>query len=290
MTAVKSRGAGCLLRCRPMTTTRTIPLSTTKIRAEVEQGVGWITLANPERHNAISLEMWHGLADAAEALEADAAVRAVVIAGEGGKAFTAGGDVSEYEKERGNAELKKRYGAVASRAQQALARLTRPLVAMVQGHCIGGGVGIALLADVRLAGRNARFSMPAARLGLCYEYPVISALARVVGPAAAADLLFSARTIGADEALRVGLANQVFDDESLQAETRAYAQRIAANAPLTVGTAKTALRVFQRFAGNLHDEGADDVARLVNRCFDSDDYREGRSAFVEKRTPVFKGC
>lgn len=272
-----------------MTTLQTIPLATTKIRAEIDGGVAWLTLANPERHNAISLEMWHGLADAAEALEADAAVRVVVIAGEGGKAFTAGGDVSEYEKERGNAELKKRYGAVASRAQQALARLTKPLIAMVQGHCIGGGVGIALLADVRLAGRGARFSMPAARLGLCYEYPVISTLARVVGPATASDLLFSARTLGADEALRVGLVNQVVDDGSLHAETRAYAERIAANAPMTVFAAKAALRVFGGYAGSPQDVGAEDVARLVNRCFDSDDYREGRNAFVEKRTPVFTG-
>lgn len=272
-----------------MTTMKTIPLGTTKIRAEVDAGVGWLTLANPERHNAISLEMWHGLADAAEALESDPAVRVVVISGEGGKAFTAGGDVSEYEKERGNAELKKRYGAVASRAQQALGRLTKPLIAMVQGHCIGGGVGIALLADVRLAGRSARFSMPAARLGLCYEYPVIAALARVVGPAAAKDLLYSARTMGAEEALRVGLVSQVVDDESLHAEARAYAERIAANAPLTVLAAKAALRVFERYAGSPHDEGAEEVARLVDRCFDSDDYREGRSAFVEKRTPAFQG-
>jgi len=274
---------------RTMTGMKTIALTTTKIRAEIEAGIGWLTLANPERHNAISLEMWGGLADAAEALESDSAVRVVVIAGEGGKAFTAGGDVSEYEKERGNVEMKKRYGAVASRAQQALARLTKPLIAMVQGHCIGGGVGIALLADVRYAGRSARFSMPAARLGLCYEYPAIAALARIVGPATAKDLLFSARTLGADEALRVGLVNQVVDDETLHAETRAYAERIAANAPMTVFAAKAALRVFERFAGGPQDEGAEDVARLVDRCFDSDDYREGRSAFVEKRTPVFTG-
>ena len=259
---------------------------TTKILTEVDDGVGWLTFNNPERRNAMSLEMWAGLGDAAEALQADAAVRVVVMRGAGGKAFVSGADISEFEQHRANAEQKEAYGKIAARGQQALATMTKPLIALIEGFCIGGGLALALTADLRFASTGSRFGIPAAKLGLGYEYAGIASLARLVGPSAAKDILFSARFLETDEALRLGLVNAVFEPAHIEARVREYALRIAANAPLTVHAAKQAVRAFERYSAATDTE---EVARLVDRCFDSDDYREGRRAFLEKRTPVFKG-
>lgn len=264
---------------------RPIALSTPRILARVDGHVGWLTINQPEKRNAIALDMWQGLADASAAFEADPEVRVVVIHGAGGQAFASGADISEFETQRADAAQKARYGEVASRGQQGLARFSKPLIAMVQGVCIGGGLGVALHADLRFATPGSRFGIPAARMGLGYEYAGLATLARLVGPSAAKDLLFSARFITADEALRLGLVNRVVDDADLLAEVSAYAQRVAGNAPLTVAAAKAAVRLFERYS----DDAAEEVATMVNRCFDSEDYREGRRAFMEKRSPVFKG-
>lgn len=267
-------------------TLRAVPLATDKIVAEVEAGVGWLRINQPERRNAISLQMWQGLADATAAFEADDAVRVVVMHGVGGRSFAAGADISEFDQQRANAEQKQRYGEIAARGQSGLALLSKPLVAMVQGYCIGGGLGIALQADVRFAAEGSRFGIPAARLGLGYEYPGLAALARLIGPSAAKDILFSARQIEASEALRIGLVNFVCAPDELEQRVRDYATTIAANAPLTIKAAKAAMRVFERYSQRDDSEA---ITELVNRCFDSDDYREGRQAFMEKRMPRFKG-
>jgi enoyl-CoA hydratase/carnithine racemase len=267
-------------------TLRALPLATHKIVAEVESGIGWLRINQPERRNAISLEMWQGLADATASFEADDAVRAVVIHGVGGRSFAAGADISEFEQQRANAEQKQRYGEVAARGHDGLAQLSKPLVAMIQGYCIGGGLGLALQADVRFAAEGSRFGIPAARLGLGYEYPGLAALARLVGPSAAKDILFSARQLEADEALRLGLVNFVCASDVLEARVRDYAVAIAANAPLTIRAAKAAIRVFERYSQR---NDADAITELVDRCFDSDDYREGRQAFMDKRSPRFTG-
>ena len=266
--------------------TRSIELKTTKIIASVTAGVGWLTINNPERRNAVSLEMWQGLGDATAAFDADESVRVVVVHGAGGKAFAAGADISEFERERANAEQKDHYNLTAARGQLGLAQLAKPLIAMIDGFCIGGGLALALGADIRFASPVSRFGIPAAKLGLGYEYAGLAALSRLVGPSTAKDLLFSARFLEADEALRVGLINFVVDGAQLEAQVREYAVRIAANAPLTVHAAKKAVRVFERYSINPE---AETVAKLVDRCFDSDDYREGRRAFMEKRTPLFHG-
>ena len=265
---------------------RALPLATTKIIAEVEAGIGWLRINQPERRNAISLQMWQGLADACAEFEADDTVRVVVIHGVGGRSFAAGADISEFEQQRADAQQKQRYGEVAARAHDAMEHISKPLIAMIQGYCVGGGLGLALHADVRIAAEDARFAIPAARLGLGYEYAGLAALARLVGPSVAKDVLFSARHLDAPEALRVGLVNAVHPVGELEARVRDYAATIVGNAPLTIRAAKAAMRVFERYADS--DEAAA-VDQLVDRCFDSDDYREGRRAFMEKRTPRFEG-
>ena len=267
-------------------TSRHLALDTGKILAEVSDGVGWLTFNNPERRNAVSLEMWQGLAQATTAFEADPDVRVVVLRGAGGRSFAAGADISEFEQHRANAEQKKRYGELAAGGHRGLAKLSKPLIAMIQGFCIGGGLAIALSADLRFATPGSRFAIPAAKLGLGYDYPGLAALARLVGPSATKDILFSARMLEADEALRIGLINFVVDDAELESRVREYAARVAANAPMTVHAVKSAMQVFERYSA---DPAAAEIAALVDACFNSDDYKEGRRAFMEKRTPRFSG-
>jgi enoyl-CoA hydratase len=265
---------------------RTLALETPKILASIDEGVGWITLNNPARRNAMSLEMWQGLGDATEAFERDPEVRVVVLRGAGGKSFAAGADISEFDQHRANAEQKKSYAEIASRAHRGISGLGKPLVAMIEGFCIGGGMALALGADVRIASEGSTFGIPAAKLGLGYDYDGLAALARLVGPSVAKDMLFSARFLETDEALRIGLVNAVVPAPALEATVRDYAARIAGNAPLTVLAAKAAVNLFERYSAA---EDASRVAAMVDRCFDSEDYKEGRTAFLEKRKPAFKG-
>lgn len=265
-----------------------VDVGTSRIRAEIQDGVGWITFNHPERRNAMSLDMWQGLGIAAEAFERDASVRVVVMRGAGGKAFVSGADISEFEQYRADARQKLSYDAIAARAHNALVALGKPLVAMIEGYCVGGGLAIALAADVRFASACARFSIPAARLGLGYDYRGVAALARLVGPSTAKDMLFSARFLQADEALRVGLVNSVLDGTQLQEHVAGYAAQIVANAPLTLHAAKEALKAFEHYS-DAAEGAADAVTALVLRCFDSEDYREGRRAFLAKRQPHFQG-
>jgi len=263
-----------------------IALATTKIIATVEDGIGWLTFNQPERRNAVSLEMWQGIGDALEAFQQDDAVRVVVMKGAGGKAFASGADISEFDQQRANAEQRKRYGEIAGRGNYWLAQLDKPLLAMIQGFCIGGGLAVALNADVRFATPGSTFGIPAAKLGLGYEYAGVAKLARLVGPSTARDILFSARFLDAAEALRIGLINFVVPDDELDARVRAYAVTIAGNAPLTVRAAKASVNAFERYS---RLEDGRDIAALVDACFDSEDYKEGRRAFAEKRKPNFKG-
>ena len=263
-----------------------IQLKTDKLLASVDHGIGWLTFNNPERRNAISLEMWQGLGDALETFQHDDAVRVVVLHGAGGKAFASGADISEFDQHRANAEQRKQYGEIAERGRVGLSQLDKPLIAMIQGYCIGGGLAVSLSADVRFASAGSTFGIPAAKLGLGYEYGGVAALARLVGPSNARDILFSARFMQADEALRMGLVNFVVEEASLEARVRSYAETLARNAPLTVRAAKAAVNAFERYS---RTADATEVAALVDACFNSDDYAEGRRAFAEKRPPQFKG-
>jgi enoyl-CoA hydratase/carnithine racemase len=261
-------------------------LNTGKMLARVEDGIGWVTFNNPEKRNAISLEMWEGLATILEDFQRDEGVRVVVMLGAGDKAFVSGADISEFDSKRGSAEQKESYGRVAARANRWLAKLDKPLIAMIQGFCIGGGLATALNADVRFATPDSTFGIPAARLGLGYEYEGLRHLTDLVGPSRAKDIMFSARYMDANEALQMGLINRICDIDKLESQVMEYAALIAGNAPLTVKAAKAAINeaVKDPDKRDLHSIGV-----MINGCFDSEDYKEGRLAFKEKRRPEFKG-
>lgn len=264
----------------------TIPLATDKLLAHVSDGVGHITFNQPERHNAMSLEMWQALGDAMEAFERDEAVRVIVLTGAGEKAFVSGADISEFEAQRANEEQRVQYGKVSGRGYGALARSQKPVIAMIRGYCLGGGLVIALAADLRFAAASSKFGVPAARLGLGYDYPGVAALARLVGPARAADILYSARHLSAQEALSYGLIEFVSEEAQLQSCVREYVARIAHNAPLTIRAVKASLQAYARYTQR---NDVAEIERMIAQCYDSEDYREGRRAFMEKRRPEFRG-
>jgi enoyl-CoA hydratase/carnithine racemase len=261
-------------------------LKTDKMAARKDKHVGWITFNNPARHNAVSLEMWQGLADIAHEFARDDDIRVVVVHGTGEKAFVSGADISEFAEQRDSAEATQRYDAVAQEGMQALKNLNKPTLAMIQGYCIGGGVGVALNCDIRIAADHSRFAVPAAKLGLGYEFDGVRKLVDVVGPSFAQEIFFTARQFSAPEALAMGLINRMVPQEDLLAYVTQYADTIAANAPMTVASIKTIVGEIVK------DDDLRDVAlcdRLVAQCFNSADFTEGRTAFMEKRKPVFTG-
>lgn len=266
---------------------RELALDTGKIIGRVDDdGIGWLIFNQPERHNALSLEMWQGIGDVLEAYAADEQVRVAVMRGAGGKAFVSGADISEFDTRRSSAAQKDEYGKIAGRANRWLATFDKPLIALIEGFCIGGGLATALSADIRIATPDSRFGIPAARLGLGYEYDGLAKLARIVGPARARDIMFSARFMEADEAHRMGLINFIHSRDAIERATVDYCERIAGNAPLTVRAAKAAINAWERGG---RSEELKLVHDLVDDCFDSEDYKEGRRAFREKRTPDFFG-
>ena len=264
---------------------RALSLPSEKMQARVEGPVGWLVFDNPARRNAVSLDMWEAMATALTAFEADPDVRVIVLRGEGGRAFVAGADISQFEQQRSSPESIAAYDAVSERASRALANAVKPTIAMIEGFCIGGGVGIAITCDLRVANEDARFAIPAARLGLGYGPSGVKRLIDLVGPAYTKEIFFTARRFDAAEALAMGLVNRVVPAADLGATVAAMCAMIAANAPLTIAALK-------RTAGELARGAEGDMAAceaLIAGCFASADYVEGRRAFMDKRPPVFKG-
>jgi enoyl-CoA hydratase/carnithine racemase len=254
---------------------------------EKDGPIGWIVFNQPEKRNAVSQEMWEAMPGHVRALAEDDAIRVVVLRGAGDQAFVAGADISQFKERRRNTADNEAYSRISGRGQQALAALGKPLLAMIHGYCVGGGVGIAIACDLRLASDDARFGIPAARLGLGYHYRGMERLMALIGPAYTKEIFFTARTDWtAQDALRMGLVNQVVPKSELEAFTRAYALRIAQNAPLTVRSAKASVDELLK-PERERDLGMLD--RLLAACFDSRDYQEGVQAFSEKRRPQFQG-
>ena len=260
---------------------------TSKLLMEKDGPIGWIIFNQPEKRNAVSQEMWEQMPEYVNDLASDDAIRVVVLRGAGDQAFVAGADISQFKDRRRNMSDEEEYRRISARGSDSLTNLGKPLLAMIHGYCVGGGVSIAITCDIRIAADDAHFGVPAARLGLGYHYHGMEKLMKLVGPAYTKEIFFTARTdFSAQDALRMGLVNQVVPKAELESFTREYAQKIARNAPLTIRSAKTSVDQL------LRPHGERDLAlleKLIADCFNSQDYQEGVKAFSEKRRPQFQG-
>jgi enoyl-CoA hydratase len=260
---------------------------TEQIISRREDAVGHLVFNNPDKRNAVSLDMWQAVEGALDAFEHAPEVRVVVLAGAGGKAFVSGADISKFEDERASAEAVEHYNATTARLYARLSTFAKPTIAQITGACIGGGVALAVCCDLRVCGASARFAIPAAKLGLGYGFAGLQRLVHLIGPAFAKEMLFTARLFSAGEAYEMGLVNRVVPDDQVEGYVADYARTITANAPLTVGSVKAIIGEV------LKDPEARDLERcaaLVRACFASRDYVEGRQAFMEKRPPRFRGA
>lgn len=259
---------------------------TDKMLSRKDGGVGYVIFNNPERHNAVSLEMWAATRAILDDFRNDDSVRVVVLTGAGGKAFVSGADISKFGDERSTAEGVAKYNATTEQAFSGVHDFPKPTIAMIRGYCIGGGMALATCCDMRISTPASKFGIPAAKLGLGYDYKGVKRLINVVGPSFAKEIFFTARQFDAEEARMMGFVNRVVPDAELESYVKNYAEIIAANAPLTVGSIKLIV------GETMKDETERDMkaaSASVQRCFDSKDYIEGRTAFMEKRKPVFTG-
>ena len=257
-----------------------------KIMQEIVDGVGIITFNNPEKRNAMSLQMWEGFGEALTSLRDDDSVRVVVLKGAGDKAFVSGADISQFEKERHNAQASEEYSR-RSAAQRALfADYPKPTIACIRGFCLGGGMLVAMLSDIRIAADNSQFGIPAAKLGIAYGYDGLKHLVSLVGPSWARLLMYTGMRINSAEALRIGLVERVLPDAELWEATMDIARTISGNAPLAIKAAKLTISQVLKDAA---DRDMEAVKAIGTACMDSEDFREGRQAFMEKRKPQFKG-
>jgi enoyl-CoA hydratase/carnithine racemase len=251
-----------------------------------EHALGWVTFSNPTKLNAVSHEMWKALPGALAAFDADPEVRAIVIAGEGEKAFISGADISQFEKARSSAEAQAAYNSAVSDAFAAPGTCTKPVIARIRGICIGGGLGLAAACDLRFAADDAVFQMPAARLGLGYGVAGLERFVQILGQANAADIFFSARKFGADEAMRMGFLNRVVPAADLDRELAAYCALLAQNAPLTIAAAKFTIR--QSGAGERRDLAK--ARKMIEACFASADYTKGAPLSWKSGSPCSRGA
>lgn len=246
--------------------------------------IATVALNNPERLNALSRAMWERLGAVMAELSADDSLRCVVIRGAGTKAFAAGADIAEFERERGNVEQAREYGRAIEHAIGALAQCRHPVVAMIHGACVGGGLEIACLCDLRICGESSRFGVPVKNLGLVMAYAELRGLIELCGKAGALEIALEGRVFGAQEAKAKGLVNRVVPDDKVEEEAHATARRIAEGAPLVA-------RWHKKFINRLMEQrplSAEEYDESFS-CFGTEDYRIGRDAFLAKKKPEFKG-
>jgi enoyl-CoA hydratase len=257
-----------------------------KILQSVSEGVGTITFNNPQKRNAMSLDMWEGLGHALVELRDDTEVRVVILVGAGDKAFVSGADISQFEKTRHNAQASEEYSKRSAAQRALLADYPKPIIASIRGFCLGGGMQVAMAADIRIASDNSQFGIPAAKLGIAYGYDGLKHLVSLVGPSWARLLMFTGMRIDAAEASRIGLVDRVVPDAELSNATLEIARTISGNAPLAIQAAKITIAQVLRDPGQ---RDMDAIKEVGIACMDSEDFREGRRAFMEKRKPKFTG-
>ncbi len=257
-----------------------------KILASIENGVGRVVFNQPEKRNAMSVNMWAGMGEALDRFAEDPSVRCVVLQGAGDKAFVSGADISQFEKVRSNADAQKEYDRLTSAGRQKLMNFGKPVIAQIRGFCMGGGLGIAMSTDIRIASDDSQFGIPAAKLSIAYGFDMVRALVDLVGPAHAHMILMTGERFSAKEAERIGLVNRVVPADQLEAEVNKLTATLAGNAPLSLKTNKMMVKAVCRDAA---DRDLEAIQAAMAACFDSNDYREGRRAFMEKRRPAFTG-
>jgi enoyl-CoA hydratase len=255
-----------------------------KLRVEHERPIGRMVFDSPTRRNAISGDMWRAIPKAMADFDADPEIRSIVLRGEGMVAFAAGADISEFETRRSSEGSVKEYDGLVEAAQHAIEASPKPVIALIHGFCIGGGVEMALACDLRYAADSSQFAIPAARLGVGYGMHGTNRLVATVGHGVAREIMFSGRRYSAQEALVMGLVNRVLPAEELDDYVRRLALELAANAPLSIAASKRIINTVIDAQGDFTTEN-----ELTARCMQSEDYKEGRRAFMEKRAPRFKG-
>jgi len=263
-----------------------MPTATEKLIARKDGAIGWVIFNNPEKRNAMSLEMSEATAATMESYAKDPEVRVVILKGQGDKAFISGADISQFKERRSNAEQVKAAEAISERTNKAIRECPKPVIAMIRGYCMGGGLGTAVVCDLRIASDDSRFGVPAAKLGVGYRFNGIRRLSELVGPSFTAEIFYTGRQFSAQEALQMGLVNRVLPAAELEKYVLDYAATLAGNAPLTIAAVKRCLIELRKDPA---DRDLDLCQRMVDACFASEDYVEGRNAFMEKRKPVFKG-
>ena len=255
-----------------------------RLRVERDGPIGRMVFDSPARRNAINGEMWRAIPGAMADFDANPEIRCVVLRGEGTVAFAAGADISEFETRRSSEGNVREYDGLVDAAQRAIEDSAKPVVALIHGFCVGGGVEMALACDLRYAADTSQFAIPAARLGVGYGVHGTNRLVATVGHAAAREIMFSGRRYSAQEALAMGLINRLLPAAELDDYVRRLASELAVNAPLSIAASKRIINTVIEARGDFTEEDA-----LTARCMQSEDYKEGRRAFMEKRTPRFKG-
>ena len=257
-----------------------------KMLAAKDDGVGLITFNQPEKRNAMSMEMWNGFGEILDEFAEDRSVSVVILTGAGNKAFVSGADISQFEKNRNSADAQAEYDRATGVGRQKFHAFQKPVIARIRGFCMGGGLAIAMAADLRIASADSQFAIPAARLSIAYAPDAVKRLIDLVGPAHARMILYTAKRIDAAEAERIGLINKMTAEEAVNDVVLDIARTIADNAPLSIAASKLTINEMLKDANERDMEA---VHRIGEICFNSADYKEGRTAFMEKRAPRFTG-